>query len=217
VAEGEMIFSIFEYKILIFIEFIYFQTIFSDETYIDLRGCQSPFVRRSLDEPVRMSHTIQHRPFLQRIMFWGAISGNGPIALTSIDGTMNSTKYMHILDTYLVPFLENQPLANQYVFQQDNAPCHKARATVKFFRDNAIDVIGDWPPYSPDLNIIENVWAFMKMKLRRHSISSKEELRAHVQEVWNSNDTKALCGRLAASMQKRIQMCIISKGGYTKY
>ena len=104
-----------------------------------------------------MAHTIQHRPFLQRVMFWGAICGDGPIALASIDGTMNCRNYVDTLDKYLVPFLENQPLAQHYVFQQDNAPCHKAGATMKFFKDNVVDVIVDWPPYSPDLNVIENI------------------------------------------------------------
>jgi hypothetical protein len=160
---------------------------------------------------------VQHRPFMQRLMFWGCICGDGPLALVPMDGTMNAMKYIDTLTTHLVPFLENQPLAQQYVFQQDNAPCHKANMTLTFFRENAIDVIKDWPPYSPDLNIIENIWTFLKMKLRRYSIGTKAELIARVREVWNNEDTKALCGRLAASMRRRIDMCIQHRGGYTKY
>jgi hypothetical protein len=150
-------------------------------------------------------------------MFWGCICGDGPISLVPIDGTMNSNKYIATLTVHLVPFLEIQPLAQLYIFQQDNAPCHKAVATGRFFRENAIDVIDDWPPYSPDLNIIENAWAFLKMKLRRYSIGTKTELIARARDVWNSEDMKALCGRLAASMRRRIDMCIKNKGGYTKY
>jgi hypothetical protein len=56
------------------------------------------------------------------------------------------------LENYLVPFIDNQPLAIQYTLQQDNAPCHKARVTVNFLKDNAIDILENWHPYSPDLN-----------------------------------------------------------------
>jgi transposase len=151
------------------------------------------------------------------MMFWGAMTGDGPLALVPIEGTMNSRKYVHTLDTHLVPFLENQPLLVKYVFQHDNAPCHKSRETTAFLTENAIDMLDSWPPYSPDLNIIENLWAFMKRKLKSENIGSKVQLRQRALEVWNSEETKALCARLADSMSTRIAECMANKGGYTKY
>ena len=82
-------------------------------------------------------------------MFWGVISEDGPIAVVPINGTMTANKYIETLENHLMPFIDNQPLSKQYSFQQDNAPCHKARKTMDFFRDNAIDVLENWPPYPP--------------------------------------------------------------------
>lgn len=88
---------------------------------MDVCGAQAPFIRRNYEEPIRMSHTRQHRPFHQRVIFWGTMSGDGPVALVPISGTMATQKYMTTLREHLVPCLENQPLAVSYVFQHDNA------------------------------------------------------------------------------------------------
>ena len=46
----------------------------------------------------------------------------------------------------------------------DNCRIHWTLEALQFYKDNKITVI-DWPPYSPDINHIENVWAFIKAKL----------------------------------------------------
>jgi transposase len=47
---------------------------------------------------------------------------------------------------------------------QDNAPCHTSRAFKAFLQRNSIKFL-EWPPYSPDLNTIENIWQWMKLVL----------------------------------------------------
>jgi transposase len=103
------------------------------------------------------------------------------------------------------------------LFQHDNAPSHKAQQTITFLQNNSIDILDSWPPYSPDLNVIENMWAHMKYVVRRENIGSKEHLRARIMEVWNSQETKEVCCRLTDSMPKRIKLCIQNQGGFTKY
>ena len=44
------------------------------------------------------------------------------------------------------------------IFMQDNALIHTAQLIKDWFKDNAIPVL-EWPPYSPDLNLIKMVWA----------------------------------------------------------
>ncbi len=43
-----------------------------------------------------------------------------------------------------------------FIFQQDLAPAHSAKATSTWFKDHGIPVF-NWPANSPDLNPIENL------------------------------------------------------------
>ena len=58
----------------------------------------------------------------------------------------------------------NLGLEDNYIFQEDNDPKHKARVTTNFKNEMEIEVM-EWPPQSPDLNPIEEIWAIMKKEI----------------------------------------------------
>ncbi|GBO14001.1 hypothetical protein AVEN_131379-1 [Araneus ventricosus] len=72
------------------------------------------------------------------------------------------------------------------------------------------------PPYSPDLNPIENVWHELEKRTRKHDISSKEQLKAVLTEEWNKTE-HSYTKKLVESMPKRIKSVISAKGYPTKY
>ncbi|RWS18285.1 Transposable element Tcb2 transposase-like protein, partial [Leptotrombidium deliense] len=72
-----------------------------------------------------------------------------------------------------------------YVYQEDNAPCHKAIATKEWMQNNKIKVL-KWPPGSPDLNPIENLWAIMKRDLEMRNPRNISELKAIVDDLWEN-------------------------------
>ena len=152
---------------------------------MDICVSQARFVRRRSDKAICMAHTTHHRSFQQRVMFRGAMCGNRTLRLVQVNGMMNSARYITILRQTIVPFLEEQPLMQHWVFQQDNAPSHKAAITTNFLAEHAIDVL-KWPPYSPDLNVIENLWGIIKGRLTTESIRNKDELNERVQAIWCS-------------------------------
>lgn len=72
-------------------------------------------------------------------MVWGCITSEGPGELFVIDGYMNSVKYQKMLDV-IMPSANNL-LGENYLFQQDNTPCHKATATMGWFTDHDVEVL----------------------------------------------------------------------------
>ena len=56
-------------------------------------------------------------------------------------------------------------LNQQWTFQQDSAPAHKARTTQEWLRANVPDFIStsDWPCSSPDLNPLDyKLWSVLQ-------------------------------------------------------
>jgi transposase len=101
---------------------------------------------------------------------------------------------------------------------QDNAPCHKSAATMDFLADNNITCL-EWPPYSPDVNAIENLWAILKEKLRSSTTpTSLADMENRVKTIWNTDAAiRAACEKLNDSMPSRILQMIANKGGAINY
>jgi transposase len=91
-------------------------------------------------------------------MFWAAFGFGCRTDLVVMEGDQNAKRggvtarvYTEVLREYLPTILEADS-----IFMQDNAPIHKAFKVRDFLINIGVDVM-DWPPYSPDLNPIENL------------------------------------------------------------
>ena len=60
-------------------------------------------------------------------------------------------------------------LKNEVLMLMDYHPVYKSLNSLKFYKEKGIKVI-NFPPYSPDLNPIENIWGKIKKQLMKKSI-----------------------------------------------
>ena len=151
------------------------------------------------------------------IMVWGCFSWFGLGPIISEKGTLKSDVYKDILDNAALPTLWQQFGTGPFLFQHDNAPCHKARSIQEWFGDNDVEEM-TWPAQSPDLNPIEALWDELERRLRTRPYRPKSatELATALQEEWIQIPT-ATYQNLVESLPRRVEAMIAAKGGPTPY
>ncbi|ORD96481.1 TCB2 [Hepatospora eriocheir] len=98
---------------------------------------------------------------------------------------------------------------------QDNDPKHTARLVEEWFDENDIDVL-EWPPLSPDLNLIEVGRGYIKCRLAKMGKLKKFELREKIKDIWYSIP-QVLIAKYVKSFYKRVLEVFKVKDNITKY
>ena len=103
------------------------------------------------------------------------------------------------------------------LFQDDNAPIHRANDVKNYKEENQINCL-EWPAQSPDLNVIENVWLKLKIRLQQRVevLNTADELSAAIKDIWENLSVDYIQG-LYHSIPKRLRKVLKVKGEMTKY
>jgi hypothetical protein len=75
-----------------------------------------------------------------------------------------------------------------FVFQQDSAPAHRARATLGYLRQATLDFISPdlWPPNSPDLNPVHyKIWGCLQERVYQQRVHDVDQLKQRLVKVWS--------------------------------
>ncbi|GBO33815.1 hypothetical protein AVEN_224183-1 [Araneus ventricosus] len=152
--------------------------------YVDscVRVCHLP------GEQLLPSCTVGHTQaggggiMLWRTFSWAAL---GPVV--AIEQTMKAVNYLTIIADQLYPYMAFVFPTGNGIFQQDNAPCHKAWIVLEWFEDHTDEFyLMSWPPNSLDLNLMEHIWDVMEWLLRAQTppCPNIPTLRDRCLDIW---------------------------------
>ena len=88
---------------------------------------------------------------------------------------MNAAKYPDMLETKLIRSAWSFFGEGNWIFQDDNAPCHRAKLVKKWVQTHRVHQM-DWPARFPDLNPIENLWHRIDIIITKEEPINKREL-----------------------------------------
>ncbi|CAH2090925.1 unnamed protein product [Euphydryas editha] len=96
---------------------------------------------------------------------------------------------------------------------------HKSAIVIEWLKKNVPNIL-EFPPQSPDLNVIEHLWEELDQRLRKSkasvAITDKKSLKEALKKNW-ADITSDITENLVMSMPRRLQAVIDAKGGSTKY
>jgi transposase len=162
--------------------------VFSDETWLT---CNEQTGRRQWckrrERPLPRER--QARWNIPTMMVWAAVGYNykSPLILFPTKHVVNGELKPFRLnaDLYCDKCLRRVAVALQgKLFQQDGARAHAAKTTREYLAASNIEVLRDFPPYSPDLNMIEPLWKELADRVGALCPMTLEELKKAARRAW---------------------------------
>ena len=189
---------------------------FSDESKFNLFGNDGKnYVKRRNGERLSAKCTKKTVKFGGgSVMVFGMFSSQGTTPLVRLHTRVNAQIYKTIVQDHVVPIIRNSGI-DRAIFIQDNAPCHKAKMVMSYLSEQDFEIM-DWPPQSPDLNPIENLWKTLGMKVMARNPTNTDDLWEKLQEEWSKISVED-CQKLIHSCSRRCAAVVESKGLFTKY
>jgi hypothetical protein len=138
---------------------------FSDESHFEILGSNAQHVYRRPGERFEEACVVGEVKFPDKVMIWGLISIRGIGGLHFVNGMMELGQYSEVIETKMLPQVREWFPDGNYVFMHDKVPSHRAKYVSKVLKSNDVEVL-PWPGNSPDLNPIENVWNYVKRRVR---------------------------------------------------
>ena len=151
-------------------DFFYWKkVIFSDESKFNLHGSDGNHrVWCFKNERLKKENIQGCKKFGGgNLMVWGCITSEGVGKIIRVSNKINSDQYCNTLYEGLIGTMEKYNLKpSEQIFMQDNATCHTSNKSLKWLKDNNINLI-TWPKNSSNLDPIENVWDYLDKVLQK--------------------------------------------------
>ncbi len=193
---------------------------FSDESTFELfKGSGGNTFYKKRNAPTQPNCVKRTEKFGKgKLMVWGFISKIGKLHICKVDGSVNTNKYINILEEFFLDKMQEDGLnVGDIIFQQDNASCHVSVKAKNWFFEQNITLL-KWPAQSPDMNPIENLWEILDkaVRLRKNEIHNLDDLWRILLEESKKIDPNVI-KKLYKSMPKRIKALKKANYDVTKY
>ncbi len=178
------------------------------------------------EAPDTAERVVERTQKPESVMVWGAISARGKTPLVFVDPGVKIDRhvYMDMLNAHLLPWANTTFGDDEWTFQQDGAPAHKAYEVQDWLRANCPDVItvdphwrnptGEWPPNSPDLNPMDYaIWSILQEKACKKPHPNVESLKRALKKAWNEITLETLI-KVVDNFPKRLKACVDAEGGW---
>ena len=195
------------------------KVLFSDEKCFYGKGfCGRMWVRREKGTALEPQYTVHKTAHPVKVNVWACFCANGQGYCHIFNDNLDAVLMKKILGDNLLPsaqlhFSFDPP--EQWYLLHDNDKKFSSRLVTEQLHTLGVSKL-DFPPYSPDLNPIENLWATMARAVEQHQCETMEQLQDAIAAEWDKLD-KELMRKLARSMRKRCKAVVKAGGWYTKY
>lgn len=199
------------------------KVIISDEVTIEGDGRNRHIrVRRPEGHRFDPEYTVHSRIYAPSIHIFACFCSRGPGRCETYEGKLEGKSLLKLLkqtvkqtaaDYYQTD--PRNPRHEQWWFLHDNSKPFTSKVVQKWIFNNQINVL-EWPPNSPDLNPIENLWPRVHALTDKLHPTSKEALADAFKACWQELPLD-IFSNFAQSMPARIAACIAANGDATKY
>lgn len=157
----------------------------------------------------------------------GSKKGGISSEFVKLNKGFNNSSYLKLLEHQAFPAIRTK--IDNFIYMHDNASIHtkkENRADKHSLARNLIvrelkSKLLIWPPYSPDMNPMENCWFLIdklknealdeRVKLGQKLPANKKDMFVLLQECWSKLDNN-IVKKIYFSFRKRLINCLIKRG-----
>lgn len=151
-----------------------------------------------------------------KVNVYAAISREGQTELHVFEQNMTGNYYKAILQNTLLPTTSLLYPRASWAYVQDNDPKHRSKVAVDYISKICPEPIF-LPPYSPDLNPMENVWATVGEMVAQSEPKTVAGMVKQIKKAWKQVVTPHFREVLFDTYSHRLEEVISLKGARTKY
>ncbi|KAJ8254683.1 hypothetical protein GJAV_G00196010 [Gymnothorax javanicus] len=155
----------------------------------------------------------------EKVTLWAMFCWESLGPIVHLEASLTPDAYLNIVADQVHPFMATVFPDGDGFFQQDGGPCCTAQSVQEWFEEHDAEFkLLPWPPNSPDLNPLVNLWGLLEQQVRSAATppGSLEDLKELLLASWDQIPQDTFRG-LIESLALRVKAVLAAQGGPTAY